>query len=320
MKRLLASGALVALLGTTALADVKVTGTTEFYYKSVDSKIASQNGDSFGNEDNEIKFTFSNKADSGLEYGYVVEMTTVADSDAKIDESSIYIKGSAGKLVLGGNDNVTANFGIGEHDIMDNETGGTYTDATIRTNAGERTYGSDSDKVSYFTPKFGGFAAGVSYMDSGATGTSDSTAVGASFTTGNIKIGYTMNTQEVSGADDKEGSNLGVKIGLGKATIIGAMSKVEEADEDIDTIGLGASYALTPETTIAFSTMESEDSLDVSGTEKENLKQNMVELKHNIAPGLDGYVNYTTYDYKNGGEASTDDDGSVLRLTIAAKF
>lgn len=320
MKKLLASGALVALLSTTALADINVSGTTEFYYKSVDSKIASQNGDSMGNEDNEIKFTFSNKADSGLEYGYVVEMTTVADSDAKIDESSIYIKGSAGKLVLGGNDNVTANFGIGEHDIMDNETGGTYTDASIRTNAGERTYGSDSDKISYFTPKFGGFAAGVSYMDSGATGTSDSTAYGLSYSINNIKVGYTMNTQEVSGATDKEASSLGAKIGLGNATIIAAMSKVEESDEDIDTIGFGASYKISPDTTIAVSTMESEDSLDVSGTEKENLKQNMIEIKREITPGLAGYVNYTTYDYKNGGEASTDDDGSVLRLTIAATF
>ena len=46
----------------------------------------------------------------------------------------------------------------------------------------------------------------------------------------------------------------------------------------------------------------------------------MVEIKHAIAPGLTGYVNYTDYEYKNGGEASTDDDGSVLQFKIAAKF
>jgi len=329
MKKLLASGALVALLSTTALAQepavekgpkFAISGTSEFYYKDVDSQIASQKGDSMGNSDNEIKFTFSNKSDAGLDYGMVVEMTTVADSSATIDESSIYISGSAGKLILGGNDAVTDNFGIGEQDIMDEEVTGTYTNASIQTNAGEKTYGADSDKVSYISPSFGGIQAGVSYMDSGATGTTDSTSYGASYTHENIKIGYTKGMQEVSGAIDNESQSIGAKISFGDIAIIGAMSTVEGADEDIETVGAGASYALTSETTIAVSTMESEDSLDVSGSEKENLKQNMVEIKHAIAPGLTGYVNYTDYEYKNGGEASTDDDGSVLQFKIAASF
>jgi len=329
MKKLLASSALVALLSTTALAQqpavekgpkFAISGTSEFYYKDVDSQIAANKGDSMGNTDNEIKFTFSNKSDTGLEYGIVVEMTTVADSNATIDESSIYISGAAGKLILGGNDAVTDNFGIGEQDIMDEEVTGTYTNASIQVDAGEKSYASDSDKVSYITPSFGGFQAGVSYYDSGATGTTDSTAYGASFTHNNIKIGYTNGAQEVSGAVDNESQNIGAKISFGAVTLIGAMSTVKGADEDIETVGGGASYAINDTTTIAVSTMESEDALDVSGTEKENLKQNMVEIKHAIAPGLTGYVNYTDYEYKNGGEASTDDDGSVLQFKIAASF
>jgi len=31
-------------------------------------------------------------------------------------------------------------------------------------------------------------------------------------------------------------------------------------------------------------------------------------------------VNYTDYDYKNGGEASTDDNGAVTQFKIAASF
>tara|TARA_E500000178_G_scaffold323284_1_gene348723 strand:- start:8494 stop:9456 length:963 start_codon:yes stop_codon:yes gene_type:complete len=320
MKKLAPLAVVATLLSTTALADVKVSGTSEFYYKDVDSQIASQKGDSMGNTDNEIKFTFSNKTDSGLSYGMVVEMATVADSSATIDESSIFISGEAGKLILGGNDAVTDNFGIGEHDIMDEEVTGTYTNASIQSNAGEKTYGSDSDKVSYISPSFGGIQAGVSYMDSGATGTTDSTAYGTSYTHENIKIGYTKGMQEVSGAVDNESQSIGAKVSFGAVTLIGAMSTVEGADEEIETVGGGASYAINNTTTVAVSTMESEDALDVSGTEKENLKQNMVEIKHAIAPGLTGYVNYTDYEYKNGGEASTDDDGSVLQFKIAAKF
>ncbi len=321
MKKLAPLAVVATLLSTTALADVTISGTTEFYYKDVNSQIASQKGDSMGNSDNEIKLSFSNKTDTGLDYGMVVEMATVADSSATIDESSLYIGGKLGKVVLGGNDAVTDNFGIGEQDIMDEEVTGTYTDSSIQKNAGENTYGSDSNKVSYFAPSIGGLTVGASYMDGGVAGDADSTSFGGRYKLGdNITIGYTNGTQEVSGAVDSESQNIGAKIALGDLTVIGAMSTVEGADEDIETVGAGVSYKLNADTTIAVSTMESEDSLDVSGTEKENLKQHMAELKYAIAPGLTGYVNYTDYEYKNGGEASTDDDGSVVQFKIAAKF
>ena len=327
MKKLAPLAVLATLLSTTALAEVKtagpeitISGTTEFYYKDVDSEITANKGDSMGNTDNEIKISFSNKSDSGLEYGMVTEIATDADSDAAIDESYMYISGSAGKVVLGGNDAVTDNFGIGEQDIMSEEVTGTYTSATIQSNAGEKSYGADLTKASYFTPTFGGFQAGVSYYDSGATGTSDSTSFGASYTIDNLKIGYTNGTEEVSGAIDNDSQNIGAKLSLGNATLIAAMSTVEGADEDIETVGIGASYAIENGLTVAVSTMESEDSLDVSGTEKENLKQHMLEVQKNIAPGLDVFVNYTDYEYKNGGEASTDDDGSVVQFKVTASF
>jgi len=321
MKKLAPLAVVATLLSTTALADFTISGSTEFSYKDVDSQIASQNGDSFGNSDNEIKFTLSNKSEAGLEYGMVVEMATVADSSATIDESSLYIAGSFGKIILGGNDAVTDNFGIGEQDIMSEEVTGTYTNSSIQSNAGEKTYGADSNKVSYIAPAIGGLTVGVSYLDGGVAGDTDSTSFGGQYKLGdNITLAYTNGQQEVSGAVDNESQNIGVKIALGDLTVIGAGSTVEGADEDIETIGAGASYKLNASTTIAVSTMESEDALDVSGTEKENLKQHMAEVSYAIAPGLTGYVNYTDYEYKNGGESSTDDDGSVLQFKIAAKF
>lgn len=320
MKKLAPLAVLAALLSTTAMADVTISGTTEFYYKSVDSEITANNGTSMGNSDNEIKFTFSNKTDTGLEYGYVVELSTVADSSSTVDESSLYISGSMGKLILGGNDAVTDNFGIGEQDIMSEEVGGTYTSATIQTNAGEKTYGADLTKASYISPVVGGFQAGVSQYDSGAAGTTDSTSFGASYTIDALKVAYTNGMQEVASAVDNESQNIGAKLSLGKTTLIAAMSKVEGADEDIDSVGFGASHAINADWTIAASTMNSEDALDVSGTEKEELTQHMFEVKRSIAPGLNMFVNYTDYEYKNGGEASTDDDGSVIQMKVSASF
>ena len=321
MKKLAISAAVVAaLLSTTAMAEVSISGTSEFYYKNDDSQITANNGDSMGNTDNEIIFKFGTKTDTGLGYGIVVELATDADSNAVVDESSMYIEGSMGKVVLGGNDAVTDNFGIGEQDIMDEEVTGTYTSATIQSNAGENSYGADLTKASYFTPTFGGFQAGVSFYDSGAAGTTDSTSYGASYTIDNLKIGYTNGMQEVASKGDNESQSLGAKLALGNATLIAAVSKVEGDDEDIDSIGFGASYKVNADITVAASTMNSEDSLDLSGTEKEELTQHMLEIKYQIAPGLAGYVNYTDYDYKNGGEASTDDNGAVTQFKIAASF
>jgi outer membrane protein OmpU len=321
MKKLAISAVAAALLSTTALAEVTISGTSEFYYKNDDSQITANNGDSMGTTDNEIIITFSKKNDTGLEFGIVTELYVTTDSSTTTDESYMYISGSAGKLVLGGNDAVTDNFGIGEDDIMDEEVTGTYTSATIGAlNAGEKSYGADLIKVSYFTPAIGGLTAGVSYYDSGATGTSDSTSFGLGYAFGDIKIGYTNGTEEVSGAIDNKSQNLGAKLALGNATFIAAVSKVEGADEDIDSIGFGASYKVNDTITIAASTLNSEDSLDLSGTEKEELTQHSFEIKYQIAPGLAGYVNYTDYDYKNGGEASTDDNGAVTQFKIAASF
>ena len=321
MKKLAISAAVVAaLLSTTAMAEVSISGTSEFYYKNDDSQITANNGDSMGNTDNEIIFKFGTKTDTGLGYGIVVELATDADSNAVVDESSMYIEGSMGKVVLGGNDAVTDNFGIGEQDIMDEEVTGTYTSATIQSNAGEKSYGADLTKASYFTPTFGGFQAGVSFYDSGAAGTTDSTSYGASYTIDNLKIGYTNGMQEVASKGDNESQSLGAKLALGNATLIAAVSKVEGDDEDIDSIGFGASYKVNADITVAASTLNSEDSLDLSGTEKEELTQHSFEIKYQIAPGLAGYVNYTDYDYKNGGEASTDDNGAVTQFKIAASF
>jgi len=321
MKKLAPLAVIATLLSTTALADVKISGTTEFYYKDVDSQIAANKGDSMGNTDSEIKFDFSTKTETGINFGYIVELATDSDSSTTTDESSLYIQGSAGKVVLGGNDAVTDNFGIGEQDIMSEEVTGTYTSSSIQSNAGEKTYGADTNKISYFAPAIGGLTVGVSYLDGGTAGDTDSTSFGGRYQLGdNITIGYTNGSQEVSGAVDSESQNLGIKAVIGNITAIAAVSKVEEADEDIDTVGFGASYKLNADMTVAVSTMESEDSLDVSGTEKENLKQHMAEVSYSIAPGLTGYVNYTDYEYKNGGEASTDDDGSVIQFKIAAKF
>ena len=58
----------------------------------------------------EIKFSFTNKTDSGLTIGYTVELDSDA-ADTAIDESSLSISGGFGKVVLGQNDGAGDNYG-----------------------------------------------------------------------------------------------------------------------------------------------------------------------------------------------------------------
>ena len=69
MRKLLLSTtalAAAATLSANALADVSISGYTEFNYQSRSSNVAASDGTSMGS-DSEIKISFSNKTDSGLD-------------------------------------------------------------------------------------------------------------------------------------------------------------------------------------------------------------------------------------------------------------
>ena len=108
---------------------------------------------------------------------------------------------------------------------MDEEVGGTYTDSSIQSSAGEKAYGSDSDKISYIAPSMGPLTVGASYMDGGVAGDTDATAIGGKLAIGdNISIGATMAEQGVSGAIDNESHSVGAKIALGNFALRAAYS------------------------------------------------------------------------------------------------
>ena len=120
-KLLLTSSALVAAasISSFAVADVSVTGEFEWKYKQQAADQTTQDGDSFG-QDNEIVISFSNKTDTGLTIGGKFEMDVDA-ANATTDESVMTIAGGFGKLQLGQEDSANEIFGIGEHDLIDED-------------------------------------------------------------------------------------------------------------------------------------------------------------------------------------------------------
>ena len=330
------------LLGTTALAaaatlsvnsaiaDVAISGYTEWSYNSRSSTVAASNGTSMGS-DSEIKISFSNKTDSGLDIAMVTEIMTDSGDDPTngvIDESHISIAGGFGKIVLGGQDGAADNYGIDAEDVVSEEIQATGTDTLALLDTDVEALDVDNNKITYHLPAMGGLTAGISFSDDGTdatTGAQDSVGIGANYTMdaggASITIGGATYTQEqVSGTVDKESQNLGVSIVSGDITFKLAQATYEAANADEEANGAGIKFQVNDSMSIAAYTVKVEDS---TGTTDEEYANTGAELTYTIASGLTAYLNITDYDYKKGagtGAGTTSDSGTASKLTIKATF
>jgi hypothetical protein len=330
-KLLLTSSALVAAasISSYAVADVSVSGEFEWAYKSTSSGVNTTDGDSFV-QDNEIVISFSNKTDSGLTVGGKFEMD-VGAANATTDESVMTISGGFGKLQLGQEDSANEIFGIGEHDLIDEDLSAAPTGSSIVTNAGE-SGSTDNNKLTYITPAMGGFQAGYSVMDSGtAVQSTDQTAMGFSYTMpmagGSLQVKYNKQSTDGTAALETEGSNYGAKLTMGAASIILAhgdstIGGGSSQTDDREANGLSISYNLGGGVKVGASTMEATDDKDKTAAGvAEKYTANAAEVSYAVAPGLAAKVTYYDYDYKAGGEASgANDSGSITQVTITAEF
>jgi len=327
-KLLLNSSAIVSLAALTAgsaLADVSISGTAEWYHANRTSNIALSNG-SYQGVANEIILKFSNKTESGLDISYTTEWNTSGTAGA-IDESSISIGGGFGTVVLGNNDSVADAFAVEASDLIAEETGGaTILNATIRQDS-DLHLGNDADvvKVAYYTPAIGGFTAGFSTEDSGASATAntatDTTTFGARYTMDvdgtSVSVSAAQAKQEqAAGVVDNTDNNMAVKIVSGNISAIYASTNYKAADEDIDAMGVAVSYNIGNGFVIGAYAESSTDDLDAG----ESYDVEGVELQYTIAAGLTAVLNHDNYAYKRGDLTSVADDGTNTKLTIKAAF
>ena len=328
-KLLLTSSALVAAasISSYAVADVSVTGAFEWTYSSTSSNLAATDGDAQG-INNELTIKFTNKTDSGLTITGVYDM----DADAGTrDETWMSVAGGFGSIKLGIDVGANDDFGIGEHDLIDEDLSVVMGSSSIVTNSGE-SGAADTNKINYTTPSMGGFRAGYSIYDSGtADAATDQIAMGAEYTMpmagGSMMIRYNKQTTDGTTATETEGSNYGVKVTMGAFSAIASRgestigSGAGQTDDRIAD-GIGIKYDLGGGMTIAATTMKAEDDKDVSGTQNEEYSANLAEVVYTVAPGLKAKVTYLDYDYKRGGEtaAASNDSGSKTQLTLSASF
>jgi len=345
-KLLLGTTALAAaatLSANVAVADISISGYYEWKYQSTSSDIAANDGTTF-DSDSEIKFSFTNKTDSGLTLGMVTELET-DDTNTAINESSMSIAGGFGKIVLGGNDGVGDNYGVASTDLPAEEiyAGIGTTNDLVLVNADINGMSGDANKISYHLPAMGGLTAGVSFMNSGAAGSADSTEFGAMYSMNAggaaITIGAATASTEAS-SQDTDSQVMGIKVSSGNITAAVSQSTYEKAataavagtasttlaarvapidavdKADEESIGAAVSFKVNDGMTITVHTAETDD-----GQTTESYSNSGVEIAYTVAPGLSAYLNVEDYDYKAGNSTgNTDNAGTASKLTIKASF
>ncbi|MEM7043089.1 MAG: porin [Pseudomonadota bacterium] len=264
-KLLLGSTALVGAfaLATPAFADIEVTlsGQVEFGASLGDEETVddADRGYNFF-MDSETKIEAEGAADNGINYAAKVELETDADGDGgdvNADEARIALWGGFGRVELGREDGAADNMFVGGEDFQAG-TGGIDGDPANLALPGAADSG-DAAKITYFTPRVGGFQLGASFTpDTGdAEGDNDDdddfedhVELGANFTTSAGGADITLSAVASIGDGEENQEDLedyaiggGVEfggIGIGAGYIFN-----EEVGEG-DGFTVGAKYGFGP--------------------------------------------------------------------------
>ena len=212
--------------------------------------------------DSEINFDWKQKLKNGLTVGGRLELeagTGTATGNNTWDETSMYVKGSFGKLVLGNNDAAAAYVGsvsgVGPVGIVKSDAGDWIGMTGAQTIDNDNDVGmGDNQNITYFTPKMGALSAAVSYMpdasggvatdydDSEITGDRDGISAMVKYAgkAGGAKYSLAMGYSQVdTGSVTEDGWNMGVKVSSGAYTI-SAFSAEEDTGSGVKNTDAGA--------------------------------------------------------------------------------
>jgi len=327
-KLLLTTTALATVASFSALADVTVGGYYEWSHSVLSSKIASEAGSSTAS-DSEVNFTFTNKTDSGIAVKFVAEFDADAGAAGTPDESRVEISGGFGTVILGENEGIADMMMMTAEDLMGEEVSPAMTSATIGLNSDVALDGNDTNKVTYKLPAMGGLTVGVSYLNAGISGDTDTTSFGGQYTMplsggAQLTFGATSSTQATAAAGtiDNTDQGMSAKIVNGPLTVTLSKADKETANDELASKAVGVQYKYSDTILLSAYTMTSEDALDTG----EEYKNSGVEIKYTVASGLNAIVTHNNYKFEApvasaaGVTGSADNEGSNTKLTIQAGF
>lgn len=269
--KLLATTALVASASIFAAApasaaELKLGGYYEQWFGFAGSGqpagVTEPHSDFDIQQDAEIFFNFKQKLSNGLTVGGRFEMEAQEGDSGGLDESSMYVSGSFGKIQIGSNDVAASGAGgvsvVGPVGVIKSDAKGKWFGGMGLTMNTDNDLGmSDEQNITYTTPKMNGLQLALTHTpeNSGAsaratTGFTDgfsslvkySTKMGGTGVT--LGLGYTSNESAASSGSNQDGINVGLKVTSGAMTITAAYMKEDLASTDETFNGVGLIYKL----------------------------------------------------------------------------
>jgi len=360
-----------AILGTTALVAVSALAvgnasaadkiklnvggymqSTYYYADYDDDKGASPSSSNLNRIDDrvtqegEIHFTGSTTLDNGLKFGVNVQLETYAASD-QVDETYIYVQGSFGRVLFGSEDGAAY---LMHYDapspvpMYSADSPNIYPIGT--TNSTRPTLYADTDKITYFTPRFAGFQLGASYVPDGSSETGQHSAYAPTQIEGGTDQGFSVAVNYVNkfggvdlaasagyqGADTAAAStgggaqtedtsewSLGTQVGFAGFTVGGGYRQQEDiggvADIDKKTWSLGVKYGMGP---WAVGIQYSEGTNEAPGVADTTLENWVIGGQYTLGPGITAFGGVEFYD--NETSSGLSGDSSVYFVGTALSF
>ena len=316
------------------------------------------------NNDTEIHFSIDGKADNGLEYGAVVELeadisadnsTQAKNTGGNADKTYLFLQGGWGRVELGGNTDAAEALSVNSSTFA-SATGGVdgdfYRYAAVPATPGVGGFiirpdlvvannvtaglNEDSTKITYYSPRFAGFQAGVSYSpNTNATGTTVPSNAGfenlwsgginyaAQWDSIGFKAALTGQTADGKAAatQDIEAWDAGANITFAGFTVGGSYGDWDDSlavNTDASYWDAGVGYEFG-----AFSASASYIDSTVEAAGGDNDFNNIVlGLDYKLAPGLVPYAEVSFFEYDGGAGAgiANDNEGTVVILGTELSF
>ena len=371
MKKVLLGTSAIALAGAFASQanaaewEVRVGGYMEQHvaYSDVDARsdgsgvVFTPNQDFDGvdvKQDAEIHFLPSITLDNGLQIGANVQLEGNTSGD-QIDESYLFIDGSFGRILLGSENSAgylmtytapdVTPIGVnsGSLTIFVPFPAGTSADVvrmTLGSSTVETLGNNDSQRITYFTPRFAGFQVGVSYA---RDGTQDNNAqidcnaapcdffdVGANYVNSfgdfSIALSGRYGVADVPGSGgDPEVWAAGLNLGYAGFTIGGsyAESDKDHGVQEGQYWDAGISYETGPwGFSFTYADGENVNSESLTGGDEE-LQQYLLGVSYALAQGvtLSGWGGYVDFEEDANDINGPDDvDAWIIGTSIAVSF
>ncbi|MEX2631763.1 MAG: porin [Tistlia sp.] len=351
MKKLLLSGTALAAAGAVAGVAAPAQAQIELGlggymwqyvgYANSDTNMGSDS-DAFNGFDvksnSEIFFVGSTTLDNGLKFGVNVQLEANSNAADQIDESFLFVEGSFGRFNIGSENSAgylmtytAPNVGVGINStgILTGflPQGGGTTAQFFRAPLGS-TYlevdaNNDSNKITYFTPRFSGFQFGASYLpdpqqdsnsqvDEATVSYRDGFSLGANFVESfsgfDVAVSgrYDWANDESAASTDPRVWSVGAQVGYAGFSVGGSYADADDMGANTGrSYHVGAAYETGPwGVSIGYFNGEADGSAAPGDDEYQAYEG---AVAYALGPGITavGSVSYQDVEADNGNETET---------------